>query len=177
MPTWPTSAPTTELRAAPGRPDAAIDVYLQLHGRNTAIHGVSPDLAITLGADPDRPILRISKTGPKQAEPGALITYSLKVTNLGATPATNVTVTDRLPSGANYVSGGNSINNGVVTWTVSTIPANGGVAEVSFSVTTNGSIANVEYGATCANCFAAQGTVPVLTNGQMYYLPILKLNH
>ena len=125
----------------------------------------------------DRPILRISKTGPKQAEPGALITYSLKVTNLGATPATNVTVTDRLPSGANYVSGGNSINNGVVTWTVSTIPANGGVAEVSFSVTTNGSIANIEYGATCANCFAAQGTVPVLTNGQMYYLPILKLNH
>ncbi|MEZ5236867.1 MAG: hypothetical protein R2749_29860 [Acidimicrobiales bacterium] len=60
MPTWPTSAPTTELRAAPGRPDAAIDVYLQLHGRNTAIHGVSPDLAITLGADPDRPILRIA---------------------------------------------------------------------------------------------------------------------
>ncbi len=60
MPTWPTPTPTTELRAAPGHPDGAIDVYLQLHGRNTALHGVSPDLAITLGADPDRPILRIA---------------------------------------------------------------------------------------------------------------------
>lgn len=60
MATWPTPTPTVELRSAPGHPDAAIDVYLQLHGRNTAIHGVSPDLAITLGADPDRPILRIA---------------------------------------------------------------------------------------------------------------------
>ncbi|MCB0164361.1 MAG: CehA/McbA family metallohydrolase [Anaerolineae bacterium] len=124
----------------------------------------------------DRPMLRISKTGPKQAEPGQLITYKLKVTNIGASPATNVTVTDRVPTGANYVSGGDSLNNGVVTWTIPTIPANGGVVEVSFSVTTNGAIANVDYGATCANCFAAQGTVPILTNGQRTYLPILKRN-
>ncbi|RTK99941.1 MAG: hypothetical protein EKK65_08825 [Lysobacterales bacterium] len=60
MATWPTPTPTVELRSAPGHPGPNIDVYLQLHGRNTALHGVSPDLAITLGADPDRPLLRIA---------------------------------------------------------------------------------------------------------------------
>ena len=57
---WDDAGPSTQLRPAPGHPDGAIDIYLQLHGRNTALHGVSPDLAITLGADPDRPLLRIA---------------------------------------------------------------------------------------------------------------------
>lgn len=57
---WDGAGPSTHLRPAPGHPDGAIDVYLQLHGRNTALHGVSPDLAITLGADPNRPILRVA---------------------------------------------------------------------------------------------------------------------
>lgn len=125
----------------------------------------------------ERPILQISKTGPEHAEPDEVITYVLKVTNIGASPALNVTVTDRIPTGANYISGGNSVNNGLVIWNVPVIPANGGVAEVSFAVTTNGSIANVDYGATCANCFAAQGAVPVLTNGQKIYFPTLRRNH
>lgn len=154
-------------------PNSPTDLAFQLTVADPGGLTVSDTVAVQVT---DQPILRISKTGPKHAEPGELITYLLKVTNIGATPAMNVTVTDRLPSGANYVSGGNSINNGVVTWIVPTIPANGGVAEVSFTVTTNGAIANVEYGATCANCIAAQGSVPVLTNGQKIYFPVLKRN-
>ena len=57
---WDDAGPSTQLRPAPGHPDGAIDVHLQLHGLNACLHGVSPDLAVTLGADPDRPLLRVA---------------------------------------------------------------------------------------------------------------------
>lgn len=55
--TWPTPTSTAELRAGP---DGAIDVHLQIHGMPVALHGVSPDFAITIGAAPTRPLLRIA---------------------------------------------------------------------------------------------------------------------
>ncbi|MCB0192762.1 MAG: CehA/McbA family metallohydrolase [Anaerolineae bacterium] len=121
----------------------------------------------------NQPILHISKTGPAKANTGELITYLLTVVNKGVTAATNVRVTDKVPGGATYISGGDSIANGVVSWNVPNIPANGGTAQVSFSVKANGSIINKDYQASCSNCINATGTVPVITNGQQTYLPLL----
>ncbi|MCB0213463.1 MAG: DUF11 domain-containing protein, partial [Anaerolineae bacterium] len=134
--------------------------------------GLTDDDTITVQVS-NQPILSISKTGPEKANPNELITYSITVVNKGISAATNVLVTDKVPDGATYVSGGDTIANGVVSWNVPNLPANGGTAQVSFSVTANGSVINKEYQATCSNCIKATGTVPVITNGQRTYLPLL----
>jgi uncharacterized repeat protein (TIGR01451 family) len=48
--------------------------------------------------------LRISKTGPLIATPGATIVYSLVVTNTGPNPASGVSVADPTPPGLTFVS-------------------------------------------------------------------------
>lgn len=122
------------------------------------------------------PILAVSKTGPGQTEPGQLITYILTVTNRGATPANQVAVTDALPVGATFVSGGTLLPGNIVSWTIPTLAANGGTAQVSFTVSANQPIVNRTYGATCAGCIAAQGSVAVYTNWGKLYLPMLRKN-
>jgi uncharacterized repeat protein (TIGR01451 family) len=124
----------------------------------------------------DMPILAISKTGPGKTNPGQPITYILTVTNNGATPANQVTVTDTVPVGATYVSGGTLLPGNIVSWTIPTLAANGGTAQVSFTVNATQPIVNRTYGATCASCIAAQGNVPVYTNWGTLYLPILRKN-
>jgi uncharacterized repeat protein (TIGR01451 family) len=123
----------------------------------------------------DKPILKISKTGPATAEPGELITYVLTVTNIGATEANNVTVTDVVPLGASYQdqSGGMLVDN-TVSWSGLDLPANGGTAQVSFSViTTDRGIANSDYGATCEDCVSAVGQEIIFTNAKTYYFPLI----
>lgn len=59
MATWPTPTPTVELRPGPAPLwDHAIDVHLKLNGQPVTVHGVSPEFAITLGAD--GPLLRVA---------------------------------------------------------------------------------------------------------------------
>ncbi|MBN1992600.1 MAG: Ig-like domain-containing protein [Anaerolineae bacterium] len=121
----------------------------------------------------DLPILTLTKRGPETANPGELIAYTLTVTNSGITPATGVVITDAIPVGANYVSGGTLMPGNIVSWTVPSLAANGGVTEVNFEVTTTGSIANVAYRVSCAQGVSALGSVPVLTNWKKYYLPVV----
>ena len=52
----------------------------------------------------DGPDLQIVKTGPTQASPGDRITYTIKVTNVGAGPATNVLLSDAFPTNSTYVA-------------------------------------------------------------------------
>lgn len=121
----------------------------------------------------DKPILSITKTGPARAEPGELITYVLTVMNRGITPAVGVVVTDVVPSGATYVSGG-TLSGNTVSWTIPTLPANGGQAKVSFAVTSSGKVVNSNYGASCSGCIPAKGQTPVITLGQRTYLPLIQ---
>ena len=59
---------------------------------------------------------------------GSTVTYTLTATNIGPSNATNVVVTDDLPSGVTYVSdnGGSatSESGGTVTWTIGTLAVN-----------------------------------------------------
>ena len=122
------------------------------------------------------PILSISKSGPAKAEPGELINYILTVTNHGITPANDVVITDAVPGGATYASGGTLRLGNIVSWTVPTLAANGGTAQVSFTVTAAQPIVNFDYRASCSGCTPATGSVAVFTNWGKIYLPVIHKN-
>ena len=88
----------------------------------------------------------VTKTIEGAAVAGAPLTYTLKVTNLsGVETATGVVVTDALPAGANYVSGGALSPDDVVEWTIPAI-APGMSEQVGFVVTTcQTSLENADY--------------------------------
>jgi uncharacterized repeat protein (TIGR01451 family)/fimbrial isopeptide formation D2 family protein len=75
------------------------------------------------------------------AQPGDTVSYRITITNSGDAPATDVAVSDdinALLAHATYdddCSGGCTLTDGVLSWTVASIPANGGSAVLTFSVT------------------------------------------
>ena len=81
---------------------------------------------------------------------GQSVTYTVALTNTGNATATDVTVTDTVPTGMTYVScsGGASCSesSGTVTWSGVNVPAesggNPGTASVSFDVTVTSGDAN-----------------------------------
>ncbi len=122
------------------------------------------------------PALTISKTGQTQVAPNDLITYTLTVTNSGPAIATNLVITDTLPDGASYVSGGTLSGNNVVSFTLDSLAANGGTVERSFTVTATETIINDDYAVTADSGVNAIGTTIVTTNvtgGSEIYLPLV----
>ena len=95
---------------------------------------------------------------------------TLTLTNTGDVTATNLLVTDTLPSGASYVGGGTQVG-GVVTWTLgSLLPGAGAV--VSFVVRATQTIPNSDYRVAVDGRLAAVGQAPVVTvgaNTKYYY--------
>lgn len=81
------------------------------------------DISFQTGAD-----LEVTKTGPASATLGDTITYTLEAVNLGPTAASDVVLSDTLPTGGNFVSAsnaGDTLTSGVVTWpTVASLAAN-----------------------------------------------------
>jgi len=89
------------------------------------------------------PLLGIGKAA-SAAVAGAPFTFTLTATNSDPlAAATGVVITDAVPVGAHYVSGG-SYSGGVVTWSGLTVPP-GGSAQVSFVVTACQAITNSLY--------------------------------
>ena len=78
------------------------------------------------------PILTLSKSGPAVALLGEAITYTLLVTNTGIT-ATNVLITDTIPAGVQYVSGGVRVGD-VISWTINELAGFGGSQQVNLVV-------------------------------------------
>ena len=89
-------------------------------------------LTVTPQAD-----LVVNCSGSPLASAGSMLTYTLSVTNLGPSTAANVSVQDRLPAGAGFVSatGGGIAAGGVVNWPA--IGSLGAGASASFSLTVN----------------------------------------
>ena len=67
--------------------------------------------------------------------PGSLLTYTLRVRNIGNAPATGVTVRDPLPADTSFVSqtAGGTFSGGAVTWSQLSVPVSGTVT-VAFTV-------------------------------------------
>jgi uncharacterized repeat protein (TIGR01451 family)/uncharacterized delta-60 repeat protein len=80
---------------------------------------------------------------PAAATQSNILTYTVSVTNYGPAGATNVIITDTLPSGVSYV-GTNGLTNGVLTFTVGTL-AVGNEATFNIEVVPNalGYITNI----------------------------------
>ena len=137
------------------------------------------------------PIINVVKSEPTPgngqtvtAGQSAPITYKLAVTNAGSAVATNVVVTDVIPTGATYVAGSatpsveatyNSSTK-TITWTVPSVPAKSGSTpgevDLTFQVTVDATDAN---GSTLTNqaaftnlhtpnCTAGSTTAVCLTN-------------
>ncbi len=109
-----------------------------------------------------KPTLSISKSGPLTATTGQPITYTLTVTNSGDLTASNLVITDVIPAGASYVSGGTKVGN-VVSWTIPNLAANGGMTWTAFSVTATQAITNREYRVSAEGGYSATGSISVTT--------------
>jgi subtilisin len=108
------------------------------------------------------PDLSLTKTAPAVALSGEAIEYNLTIANNGATAATNINITDVLPVGAMYVSGGN-LNGNTVTWTIPTMEGYGASEQVTLVVTANATIINNSYAAVADGGHAASGNPAVTT--------------
>ena len=111
-----------------------------LGGGSTEAGAPSVTMSWTLGASKDWSIgavslmpaptiqadVTTSKTGASTVVAGVNLTYTITITNAGPNTATNIAVTDTLPSGAAFftASGGGTSNNGAVTWSAFNLAAN-----------------------------------------------------
>ncbi len=86
-------------------------------------------------------------SGPASVAIGASFNYSVTVTNLGPSTASNLVVTDVLPPAAAWVSatGAGVYNSGMVTWPTITALASGGTTNFTVTVTApaSGSLTNI----------------------------------
>jgi uncharacterized repeat protein (TIGR01451 family) len=104
--------------------------------------------------------LQIRKSAPHLVPVGAPITYTLRVENRSAGAAKNVVVSDALPPGATYLSGG-ARNGNEVLWSLPTLPK-GGLRIMQFAVTATQTITNSTYCAQADGGLAGCGTAPVI---------------
>ncbi len=149
-----------------------------------AVHDVDPngtwfyldDLTFDVCPYQATPGLDISKTGPAKATPGEPITFTLTITNYGPITATNVLITDAIPSGANVVEPvpGGSVDLPVVAWTVDELGPNDAAISVQFVVTATQTITNSDYGVSCAEGVSVTGSEVIITKVGWHriYLPV-----
>ncbi|MEW5958145.1 MAG: PKD domain-containing protein, partial [Chloroflexota bacterium] len=107
------------------------------------------------------PVLTITKTGPAIVLPGAPITYTLTVSNSGAVSVTNLVITDTMPAGASYITGGLRTGE-VVSWTVASL-ASGDTVTETFAVTATGIITNSDYRVSADGGVSADGQAAIET--------------
>ncbi len=129
-----------------------------------------------LGADELVYGLAIVKDAPRTALPGEWITYTLTLTNSGYVTITNVVITDAVPTGASYVSGGTLMPGDVVSWTLAHL-AGREVATRQFVVTATETIVNGNYGAVCDEGATAIGSPVTTVVARRVYLPLVVRAH
>ena len=109
--------------------------------------------------------IAVFKTGPASGVAGSNLTYTITVTNLGPSAATNIVVSDLLPAGFTFVSAVPStatVSNNLVSWTGFSLANN---AKSNFIVTAvsaeGGNYTNLAFG----NALGAIDSNPTNNNG------------
>ena len=91
----------------------------------------------------------VAASGPASVLATSNVTYTITVTNLGSSTASNVVVSDVLPAGATFVnaSSGGTNNGGVVTWPALVNFVNGARTNYTVTITApaNGALTNIVY--------------------------------
>jgi uncharacterized repeat protein (TIGR01451 family) len=123
----------------------------------------------------EQPVLLIQKRAtPDPVELGGLLTYRLRVTNLGQ-QATLLVITDVLPANVTYVSGGSLVSD-TVRWEWPVLKA-GKQAEVSFQVQVDqgAEVENAHYGVRSAEGVGALGprVITPIKGGGGLFLPLI----
>jgi uncharacterized repeat protein (TIGR01451 family) len=92
----------------------------------------------------------VTESGPANVFAGTNFSYTVTVTNSGPSTASNVVVSDSLPTGIVFVSatGGGISNSGAVTWPTITTLTNGGTFTFNVTVTApaGGTLTNIVSG-------------------------------
>jgi len=110
--------------------------------------------------DDEAVYLNVQKEAPISVASGQPFTYTLTVENSLNVTMTNVIITDTLPTGATYVSGG-SLNGNIVSWPAFDL-APYSEKRVQFMVTAETAVINNDYRVTSDEGYAAVGS-PVTT--------------
>jgi len=114
------------------------------------------------------PALAIDLQAPATASQGSQVTYTLRVTNNSPTTLTSLVITNTLPTGATYVSGGDGAPvNKIVRWSVPTLLADSSLT-LPLVVTAQESLVNSDYRVTAKEGPFSNGrtTVATLVDGQ-----------
>jgi uncharacterized repeat protein (TIGR01451 family) len=172
--TWAFGDGATGSGSHPSHTYPAAGVYTAVVTAGNSASVLTAPTTITITA---APVLSISKSGPLSAEQGETILYTLTVTNSGSETATGLVITDVIPTGATYLSGGTKAGS-LVSWTHAALPPNQSL-QVQFSVTTTASLTNSDYGVSAAGGYVALGRQPVSTKvvspeiDRQVFLPII----
>ena len=107
----------------------------------TATNAAGPGKAtLTITVRSAANIVLTKSASVSTAKAGDTITFTIGYTNNGSGSASNVAVTDAIPTGSTLVpgsiTGGGSVSAGTLTWNVNTVAA-GASGTVSFQVTAN----------------------------------------
>lgn len=108
-----------------------------------------------------RPILSINKHGPTLAPAGEPIVYALNVTNNLPFTLSDLVITDAIPIGSTYVSGGTQVGD-VVRWTPATLGSRQTITRF-FTVTATETITNYRYRVSSSEGYSATGSTAVVT--------------
>lgn len=124
---------------------------------------------------PLAPQLRVVKSAPGGVASGTPITYTLVASNRAGITATNVVLTDTLPTNVAHLSGGTLVGN-VVSWSVPSLAVSS-TFTVTFSVmpSTTLPVINADYALSAAGGYRATSTAVVtLIDPLQVYLPIVR---
>lgn len=103
----------------------------------------------------------ITKSGPAIVAVKSPITYTLSISNSTSLTLTDVLISDTLPVGASYLSGGTLVGD-VVSWKIPKVRSNETVTR-QFSVTATRTITNSSYSVSTKEGYGAVGNQAVLT--------------
>ena len=117
--------------------------------------------------------LTIDLDAPLTAVANEPFTYTLTVTNTSLVTATNLTITNTMPTGAAYVSGGALVGD-TVNWTVAELPSYGNV-QVQWTATATQTVWNEAYGVLADGGITAVGqeTAVTIINPRFVYVPFV----